>query len=56
MKTFLYKVTRLFASQYYPDVLRAFSGGYACYNKNWHASAIEAMFNIAVFNKNIKIR
>ncbi|MBC3364992.1 alginate lyase family protein [Pseudomonas sp. SWRI154] len=46
------KVTRLFASQYYPDVLRAFSGGYACNNKNWHASAIEAMFNIAVFNKN----
>lgn len=46
------KVTRLFARQYYPDVLRAFSGGYVCYNKNWHASAIEAMFNIAVFNKN----
>ncbi|EJK99305.1 MULTISPECIES: alginate lyase family protein [Pseudomonas] len=45
------KVTRLFARQYYPDVLRAFSGSYSCYNKNWHASAIEAMFNIAVFNK-----
>lgn len=45
------KVTRLFASQYYPDALRAFSGNYACYNKNWHASAIEAMFNIAIFNK-----
>lgn len=46
------KVTRLFARQYYPDVQRAFSGGYACYNKNWHASAVETMFNIAVFNKN----
>lgn len=46
------KVTRMFSRQYYPDVLRAFSGGYACYNKNWHASAIEAMLNIAVFNKN----
>lgn len=46
------KVTRLFARQYYPDVLRAFSGNYTCYNKNWHASAVEAMFNIAVFNKN----
>jgi len=46
------KVTLLFARQYYPYVLRAFSGGYACYNKNWHASAIEAMFNMAVFNKN----
>ncbi len=46
------KVTKLFAEQYYPDISRMFSGNYACYNKNWHASAIEAMLNIAVFNKN----
>lgn len=46
------KVTQLFAKQYYPDISRMFTGNYACYNKNWHASAIEAMLNIAVFNKN----
>lgn len=48
------KVTKLFSEQYYPDISRMFSGSYACYNKNWHASAIEAMLNIAVFNKNTK--
>lgn len=48
--TDLEKVSNMFATQYLPDLERMFSNYYACFNKNWHASAIEAMMNIAVFN------
>lgn len=44
-------VSNMFEKQFYPDLDRMFSGSEACFNKNWHASAIEAMMNIAVFNK-----
>lgn len=46
------KVSLMFEQQFYPDLERMFSGSYACFNKNWHASAIEGMMNIAIFNKN----
>ncbi|MCQ4054427.1 alginate lyase family protein [Aeromonas sp. SG16] len=46
------RVSMMFDSQFSPDLDRMFTGSYACFNKNWHASAIEAMLNIAVFNKN----
>ncbi len=49
------KVTRMFAQQYLPDIKRMFSGRYSCHNKNWHASGIEAMLNIAIFNKNTSL-
>jgi len=49
------RVTRMFATQYLPNIKSMFSGAYACYNKNWHASGIEAMANIGVFNKSTEI-
>lgn len=45
------KITTMFSKQYLPDIKKMFSGSYACYNHNWHASGIEAMMNISVFNK-----
>lgn len=47
------KVTAMFRQQYLPDIKVMFDpqSKYACYNGNWHASGIEAMLNIAVFNK-----
>jgi len=49
------KVTIMFKQQYLPDIKKMFSGSYACYNHNWHASGIEGMLNIAVFNKDVDL-
>jgi hypothetical protein len=49
------KVTVMFRQQYLPDIKRMFAGSYACYGNNWQASGIEAMLNIAVFNKNTSL-
>ena len=49
------KVTAMFRHQYLPDIQRMFVGSYACNNGNWHASAIDAMLDIAVFDKDDKL-
>ncbi|GGA22454.1 hypothetical protein GCM10010981_08330 [Dyella nitratireducens] len=48
------KVAKMFKDQYLPSIEQMFDtqSKYACYNGNWHASGIEAMLNIAVFNRN----
>lgn len=41
---------KFLVEQYLPSVQSVISGRNSCYNGNWHASAIEAMTNIAVLN------
>lgn len=46
------KATKMFAEQYLPDVQKMFTENrYKCYTHNWQLSGVEAMLNIAVFNK-----
>jgi hypothetical protein len=49
------KVTAMFREQYLPDIKRMFVGSVGCYNNNWQASGIEAMLNMAVFNKDTSL-
>lgn len=48
-------VTRMFAEQYVRYADQMFTGPLAGRNNNWQASALEALVNIAVFNKNEKL-
>lgn len=48
------KVLDMLLTQYRPNILRMFTpgGGSRCHNKNWHASAIEALLDIGIVTDN----